>query len=160
MRHLGAARLSRDARTEAIRRETARLCLALCWAPLHEVRLANGRRADILALRPDGGFVCIEIKSGLADFRADRKWPDYRDYADALCFAVDGDFPLDVLPVEAGLIVVAEEAALIRQPPSHPIAPARRKALTLLFARLGALRLQTALDPTGAALIAAATRAE
>ena len=72
--------------------------------PLHEVRLANGRRADILALRPDGGFVCIEIYSGLADFRADQKWPDYRDYADALCFAVDADFPLDVLPDAAGLI--------------------------------------------------------
>ena len=103
--------------------------------------------------------MCIEIKSGLADFRADRKWPQYRDYADALCFAVDDDFPLDVLPEEVGLIVVAEAAALIRQPPSHPIAPARRKALTLRFARLGALRLQTALDPAGAALLAAATHA-
>ena len=117
--------------------------------PLHEVRLANGRRADILALRPDGGFVCIEIKSGLADFRADRKWPDYRDYADALCFAVDADFPLDVLPDAAGLIVVAEEAALLRQPPSHPIAPARRRALLLQFARLAGMRLRAVLDPLG-----------
>mgnify|MGYP000591366559 CR=1 FL=1 len=29
--------------------------LRLGWAPLHEVRLANGRRADILALQPGGG---------------------------------------------------------------------------------------------------------
>ena len=121
--------------------------MALHWVPLHEVRLANGRRADILALRPDGGFVCIEIKSGLADFRADQKWPDYRDYADALCFAVDVDFPLDALPDDAGVIVVAEEAALIRHPPSHPIAPSRRRALTLQFARLAGMRVQGVLDP-------------
>ena len=144
----------------AVRRETARLCLALGWSPLHEVRLANGRRADILALRPDGGFVCIEIKSGLADFRADRKWPDYRDYADALCFAVDVDFPQHELPQEIGLIVVAEEAVLIREPPSHPLSGPRRRALTLKFARLAAGRLQSALDPYGTALLASATRAE
>ena len=35
-------------RTFLIRRAAARLCLRLGWAPLHEVRLANGRRADIL----------------------------------------------------------------------------------------------------------------
>jgi hypothetical protein len=124
------------------------------------VRLANGRRADILALKPDGGFVCIEIKSGLADFRADRKWQEYRDYADALCFAVDIDFPQFELPEEIGLIVVAEEAALIREPPSHPLSGPRRRALTLQFARTAAARLQGALDPYGAALLAAATRAE
>ena len=33
--------------------------------------LPNGRRADILALRPDAGFVCIEVKSGARDFLAD-----------------------------------------------------------------------------------------
>ena len=47
-------------RSLAIRRAAARLCGRLGWAPLHEVPLPNGRRADILALRPDGGFVCIE----------------------------------------------------------------------------------------------------
>ncbi len=50
-------------RSLAIRRAAARLCGRLGWAPLHEVPLPNGRRADILALRPDGGFVCIEVKS-------------------------------------------------------------------------------------------------
>ena len=127
---------------------------------MHEVPLANGRRADILALRPDGGFVCIEIKSGLADFRADRKWPHYRDYADALCFAVDAAFPLDLLPEDVGVIVVAEDTAVIREPPSHPISPVRRKALTLRFAQLAALRAQTLIDPAGTAAARAALRAE
>ena len=55
-------------RTFLVRRAAARLCLRLGWAPLHEVRLANGRRADILALQPGSGFVCIEVKSGLRDY--------------------------------------------------------------------------------------------
>ena len=58
-------------RTLLIRRAAARLCLRLGWSPLHEVRLANGRRADILALQPNGGFVCIEVKSGLRDYLTD-----------------------------------------------------------------------------------------
>lgn len=80
-------------RAFAIRRATARLCLRLGWAPLHEVALPNGRRADILALRPDGCFACIEVKSGPRDFLTDCKWQDYREFADELFFAVDADFP-------------------------------------------------------------------
>ena len=81
-------------RAFAIRRATARLCLRLGWAPLHEVALPNGRRADILALRADGCFACIEVKSGPRDFLTDIKWQNYRDYADELFFAVDADFVL------------------------------------------------------------------
>ena len=80
-------------RALAIRRAAARLCLRLGWAPLHEVALPNGRRADILALRPDGCFACIEVKSGPRDFLTDLKWQDYREFADELFFAVDVDFP-------------------------------------------------------------------
>ncbi|HEX2941848.1 MAG TPA: MmcB family DNA repair protein, partial [Rhodopila sp.] len=47
--------LSFPERTAIIRRAAARLCLRLGWAPLHEVSLANGRRADILALQQRGG---------------------------------------------------------------------------------------------------------
>ena len=84
--------------------------------------LPNGRRADILALRPDGGFVCIEVKSGPRDFLVDAKWPDYRDYADALFFAVDADFPQDLLPAEVGLIVAAGlEAELLRDAPAASV---------------------------------------
>ena len=94
-------------RAFAIRRATARLCLRLGWAPLHEVSLPNGRRADILALRPDGCFACIEVKSGPRDFLTDLKWHEYRDFADELFFAVDTDFPQDLLPAQTGLIVAA-----------------------------------------------------
>ena len=153
--------LLRDDRTAAIRRATARFCIQLGWAPLHEVRLANGRRADILALRPDGGFVCIEVKSGAADFLTDGKWPDYRAFADALYFAVDDDFPQGLLPDEVGLIVTAgAEAALLRDGANHPMPPARRRALTHQFATLAANRLAVATDPAGASALRAALRAE
>lgn len=153
--------LLRNDRTAAIRLATARFCLQLGWAPLHEVILANGRRADILALRPDGGFVCIEVKSGVADYLADGKWPAYRDFADTLYFAVDSDFPQGLLPTEVGLIVTAgAEAALLRDGANHPMPPARRRALMLRFATLAANRLAVVSDPVGASVLRAALRAD
>ncbi len=148
-------------RAALIRRAAARLCGRLAWAPLHEVALPNGRRADILALRPDGGFACIEVKSGPRDFLVDAKWPDYRDYADALFFAVNADFPQDLLPAEVGLIVTAGlEAELLRDAPAHPLPPARRRALLQRFAALAAGRLAAVEDPAGFAALRTALRAE
>ncbi len=148
-------------RAALIRRAVARLCLRLDWAPLHEVTLPNGRRADILALRPDGGFACIEVKSGPRDFLVDAKWPDYRDYADALFFAVDAEFPQGLLPAEVGLIVAAGlEAELLRDAPSHPVPSARRRALLQRFAVLAAGRLAAAEDPAGIVALRTALRAE
>lgn len=144
-----------------IRRAAARFCLIVGWAPLHEVPLPNGRRADILALRPDGGFVCIEVKSGPRDFLVDSKWPEYRSFSDALFFAVDTDFPQIMLPMETGLIVVdGMEAAMLRDAPAHPLASARRRTLTQRFAMLAASRLATAEDPAGRAAVLAALRSE
>ena len=140
--------LSLPERTTAIRRQAARLCRQLGWAPLHEVALPNGRRADILALRRDGDFACVEVKSGATDFLTDGKWPQYREFCDALFFAVDVDFPQALLPHDVGLIVAAEqEAALLREAPAHRMAPARRRALTQRFATLAACRLENYVDP-------------
>lgn len=148
-------------RAALVRRATARLCLHLGWAPLHEVPLPNGRRADILALRPDGGFVCIEVKSGPRDFLTDGKWPEYREYADALYFAVDHDFPLEMLPAETGLIVaVGLEAELLRDSMAHPLTSPRRQALLRQFAALAAGRLAALEDPQGIASVRSALRAE
>jgi hypothetical protein len=138
-------------RTFAVRRAASRLCRALGWAPLHEVALPNGRRADILALRQDGDFACIEVKSGATDFLSDTKWPDYRAFSDWLYFAVDADFPLDLLPAEVGVIVTAaDEAEMLREAPLHRLAPARRRALLHRFATLAACRLEAMIDPVDA----------
>ena len=139
-------------RTLLIRTAAARLCLRLGWAPLHEVRLANGRRADILALQPGGGFACIEVKSGLRDYLADTKWLDYQPFCDQFYFAVDADFPSDILPAETGLIVCAgRDADLLRNPIRAGLPAARRKALMERFARLAARRLAALEDPMGVA---------
>jgi len=144
-----------------VRRGAARLCGSLAWAALHEVSLPNGRRADILALRPDGGFACIEVKSGPRDFLTDAKWPEYRAYCDALYFAVGTNFPLELLPEATGLIVAdATQAEILRDAPSHPLAPARRRALLHRFAMLGAERLAAFEDPAGFASRRAALRVE
>lgn len=148
-------------RAAAIRRAAARLCLALDWAPLHEVPLPNGRRADILALRPDGDFACIEIKSGPRDFLTDAKWPDYCGFCDALFFAVDCDFPRAMLPEGVGVIVADESGAeILIEAPAHRLAPARRRSLMQRFAALAAGRLACVEDPGAAGFIRAALRAE
>lgn len=149
------------ARTAGITRAALRHCVRLGWAPLAEMPLPDGRRADILALLPGGGFVILEVKSGPRDFLADRKWPEYRAWCDRLFFAVDADFPQGLLPEDTGLLVLAEaDAALLRDAPEHPLAPARRRALLHRFATQAALRLAAAQDPAGLVELRAALRSE
>ncbi len=144
-------------RTAAIRRASARLCMAHGWSALHEVSLPNSRRADLLALTPDGRFVCIEVKSGDRDFLSDGKWPDYREYCDTLYFAVDADFAQALLPDDVGIIVAHDGLAeIIRPGAAHPLTGSRRRALLLRFARLAAVRLMAREDPDGMALARAA----
>jgi hypothetical protein len=120
----------------------------LGYASLLEFPLANGRRADILALGRSGDLVIVEIKSSVADFRADRKWAQYRDFADRFYFAVPKIFPMALIPEDCGLIVAdAFAASLIRDGNANGLAPGRRRALTLRFALAAAARLRRHLDP-------------
>ena len=72
--------------------------LTLGHAPLPEMPLNNGRRADVVALSAAGEIWIVEIKSSVDDFRTDQKWPEYREYCDRLFFAVAPDFPVAILP--------------------------------------------------------------
>jgi hypothetical protein len=120
------------------------------YASLLEFPLANGRRADVVALGRVGEIAIVEIKSSLADFRADRKWPDYWEFCDRLYFAVGADFPRHLIPAECGLIVADPfGASLLREPPGRTLNAARRRAVTLRFALIGARRLNRTLDPAG-----------
>jgi hypothetical protein len=133
--------LSRPQTTGAVTRGAGRLMVALGYAPLLEVGLPNGRRADVMALGPKGQIAICEVKSGIEDFRADRKWSEYRPYCDAFYFAVSPAFPLAVLPEEPGLIAAdGFGGAVIRPAPQSVLAPARRKALIVAFGRLAAMR--------------------
>ena len=119
-----------------------------------EVPLPNGRRADMMAVDAKGGLTIVEIKVSRADLRGDAKWPDYLDYCDRFYWAVPGGFALDLFdtpafrPKVAGLIVADRyDAAVLREPALRPLAPARRKAETLRFARRAARRLVSDIDP-------------
>ena len=141
MEELVLIALGRPETTGAVTRGTARLMIDLGYAPLLEVGLPNGRRADVMALGPKGQIVICEVKSGIHDYKADRKWGEYLPYCDAFYFAVAPEFPLPVLPEEPGLIVAdAFGGAIVRAAPNVALAPTRRKALTIGFGRLAALR--------------------
>ncbi len=127
--------------TRRITRGVARLMVDLGHAPLVEVALPNGRRADVMALGPRGEIVICEVKSSVEDYRCDRKWGDYASFCDRFSFAVATSFPHNVLPDAVGLIVADDfGGAILRDSGPQPLAPARRKALTIAFGRLAALR--------------------
>ncbi|WP_210496224.1 MmcB family DNA repair protein [Microvirga antarctica] len=133
-----------------VQRGVRRLFAELGHASLPELTLASGRRADIMALGADGLITIVEIKSCVADFRADRKWPDYQDYCDRFFFAVPDTMPADLLPADRGLIVAdAFGAAILRDSGRHPLAGARRKAVMLRFAHAAASALHALADPGG-----------
>src|SRR3954447_23074174 len=92
-------------RARSILRGTQRLLRSLDFESLSEVSLGNGRRADVMAVRRDGQIWILEIKSSIADFRADQKWPEYHDHCDALLFAVAPDYPTEILPAKLGLVL-------------------------------------------------------
>jgi hypothetical protein len=131
-----------------ILRGVQRLLTAHGLESVAEMPLANSRRADVFGVSPNGTIWIVEIKSSIADFRADQKWPEYRDYCDRLFFAVEPDFPIEILPADAGLILADRYGGeIIREAPEARLAGARRKAVTLTFARAAAGRLRGIVDP-------------
>jgi hypothetical protein len=132
----------------AICRGVCRRLAELGYATLTEVTLATGRRVDIMALDRRGEIFVIEIKSSVADFRADHKWQDYLEFCDRFAFAVGPEFPRALLPEEVGLLVAdAYDAHELRAAPATPLSAARRKHLMLRFAHVASARLQRRDDP-------------
>ncbi len=129
-------------------RGAIRLLHAMGYAAILELPLPSGRRADIAAVGPGGEIWIVEIKSCLADFRTDRKWEEYRAHCDRLFFAVDRDFPQEVIPSDAGLMVAdGYGGAILREAPAHPLTAASRKAVMLRIARVSSSRLSAISDP-------------
>ena len=119
-----------------------------------EMPLPNGRRADLMAIDGKGGFTIVEIKVAKSDLVNDGKWLDYMDYCDRFYWAVPPHLAAILeeeryLPGEAGLIVADRyDAAVIREAAHRALAPARRKAELLRFARRAARRLAAQVDPS------------
>ena len=134
----------------AVARGTARLLHAHGFCVVCELGLPSGRRADLVALDAGGEIWIVEIKSSVADFRADQKWQDYRAHCDRLFFATCMEVPQEIFPPDTGLIVAdAFGAQMICEAPEHKLSAATRKSMMLLFARAAALRLQSLADPNG-----------
>ena len=135
-------------RAEQIARGVCRSLGDMGFATLTEFTLRSGRRVDVIGLDASGAIAIVEVKSCLADFRSDGKWPEYMDYCDRFYFAVATDFPREVLPGDCGLMIAdAYGAAILREAPLARLNGSRRKAQTLRFALTAALRLGGLIDP-------------
>lgn len=132
---------TRPEATADITRGVARLFTNMGLAVLPEFQLPTGRRLDLVGLNKKGRLIAAEVKSCRADFEADHKWTDYLDFCDAFYFAVGPEFPRELLPQYEGLIIGdSYGAAVIRPSDERALPAARRKALTLRFARQAAFR--------------------
>jgi hypothetical protein len=133
-----------------VARGSARLLHALGYCVVSELPLPSGRRGDLVALGPGGEIWIVEIKSSVADFRADGKWMDYRMHCDQLFFATTVEVPCEIFPSDTGLIVAdAFGAQIVCEAPEHRLHAATRKSMMLTIARAAALRLQSLIDPAG-----------
>jgi len=135
-------------RALSIQRGTCRLLRNFSFAPLTELPLSTGHRADITALGPKGEIWIVEIKSSIEDFRVDTKWHHYLEHCDRLYFSVSADFPADILPMEAGIIIADKfGAAIVREAPEEKLSAPRRRQVQLRFARAAAWKLHGLADP-------------
>jgi hypothetical protein len=133
---------------QRLARGTGRLLRSMDHAVLTEFAPTRGLRVDVISLGPKGELWIVECKSGLADFRSDRKWQGYLEWCDRYFWAVDDDFPVDLLPEDTGMIRAdAFGAEILRMAPETRLAGARRVKVQRDFARAAALRLQGLCDP-------------
>lgn len=133
---------------QRLARGVCRALRALDFVTVEELVPTSGLRVDVMALGPRGELWVVECKSGRADYTTDRKWQGYLDWCDRFFWAVDAEFPVELLPEGTGLILAdAYDAEILRMGPEAPLAPARRKVMLQKFARHAALRLQAVRDP-------------
>ncbi len=118
------------------------------FAVVEEFSPERGKRLDVMALGPKGQLWVIECKSSRADFTSDGKWEGYLEWGDRYFWAVDQDFPTDLLPEDTGLIVAdGYDAEILRMGPENKLAGARRNAVIRRFATHAARRLHALRDP-------------
>ena len=134
----------------AVARGAARLLHRHGFCVVSELPLPSGRRADLVAIDSGGEIWIVEIKSSVADFRADQKWMDYRMHCDRLFFATTVEVPCEIFPADTGLIVADAFGAEMKcEAPEHRLPAATRKSMLLRFGQTAAMRLQALNDPTG-----------
>ncbi len=132
----------------SVARGVSRLLRNMGETCLGEFTLRTGRRVDIIALDRHGAFTVVEVKTSAADFRADNKWREYLDFCDRFYFAAPMTFPVEILPEDCGLMIAdGYGSEIVREAAAGGMKAARRRALTLRFARAASARLMRVNDP-------------
>jgi len=117
------------------------------FVTVEELVPAPGLRVDVMALGPKGELWVVECKSNRADYLADRKWQGYLAWCDRFFWAVDADFPTDLLPDDSGIVLADRFGAeIVRIGPETRLAAPRRRIMVQKFARFAAARLQALRD--------------
>lgn len=120
------------------------LLTAMGYESLREVKLRTRRRVDVMGINSKGRIIVVEVKSGPADFRVDEKWTEYLEFCDEYYFAVDEDFPQNLLPTDQGLIIAdGFGEAIVTPSADFKLNASRRRNVILRFARIAARRLNT-----------------
>jgi hypothetical protein len=133
---------------QKLARGVARYLAQLGMVSVEEFVPTRGLRVDVIGLGPKGEIWIVECKSSKADFQSDHKWQGYLEWCDRFFWAVDSDFPVEILPDETGLIIAdAYDAEIIRYGPEEKLAGARRKKVVQKFATDAARRLHHLRDP-------------
>lgn len=133
---------------QLLARGVCRHLASLGLVTVEEFVPARGLRVDVLALGPKGELWVVECKSSRADYMSDGKWQGYLEWCDRFFWAVDTDFPTELLPEGTGLIIADQyDAEIIRMGPEDKLAGARRKVMIQKFATHAARRLQALRDP-------------
>lgn len=128
-----------------VRHGVQRLFLRLGIPVLSELPLADGRRADLIGVTRKGEVIIVEIKSSIADLKADHKWQDYRNHCDKLYFASHQDVPMEMFPNDCGFILAdGFDGHIMREAPEHRLSAPKRKALMLRLSRVSMRRLTRA----------------
>ena len=103
---------SRPETTDAVTRGAARLLINLGYAPLREVGLPSGRRADILALGPRGDIFIVDLEGHQQDPAVQRALEEAARVSAS--HKILGSFPR-ALEVVSGLQVSPSSDALERR---------------------------------------------
>lgn len=129
--------------TQLVTRGVCRMFQDLGFGTLTEFKLANGRRVDVMAIDRNGDFVIVEVKSSVADYRADRKWHEYLAFCERFYFAVPAGFPIEMMPEDCGLIVADPyEAAVHRESMGKKLNANRKRRQLIRFALAASDRLR------------------
>ena len=115
---------------------------------LSEFSPTKGLRVDIITLGMPNEIWIVECKSGQSDFKSDKKWQNYLDWCDRYFWAVDANFPINILPPDTGIIIAdAYDASILREAPINKLPPARQKKIIKSIAASACNRLLNLTDP-------------